>query len=90
MNYDAIQEKLADQYYRDYVQNPDWKEVAEQADSEDMAKVFYLLMTGQEQQAKQNLALILDAVARDCGEIEAMHEVETMRDDAMVMRGFAA
>ena len=70
------------------MQNPDWKEVAEQADSEDMAKVFYLLMTGQEQQAKQNLALILDAVARDCGELEAIHEVETMHETELVLRGF--
>lgn len=87
MNYDAYEEKLATTFYRDFIQKPDWDLVADE--TQDCAEIFRLLMSGQEQEAKQLLAKSLDSVAREMADIQAMREVETMRDDALVMRGAA-
>ena len=89
MNLDAYEEQLAREFYQDYIQNPNWKEVAEQADSDELAIVFSLLMSGQEQTAKQRLALILATVARDDGEIRAAKEVNNIREDYMITRRYA-
>lgn len=90
LDYDQIESVLADQYTADWIKNPDWAFVAEQADPKDMAKVFYLLMSGQTEQAKDELSVIMGAVARDCGEMSAFNEVDIMRETALVLGDFPA
>ena len=61
--FDREHDRLADLYFTEIVQKPDWSEIAADLDAEEVAPILAALMSGREQEAKQLTANMLEAYA---------------------------
>ena len=78
-NWDLMQDQYERFAEQEFLAVPDWKIVAENAETEDVAELFRLLITGQDAKAKAEQ--ILKGVATDQAYFSASKTVESERNN---------
>lgn len=82
------EEKLADQYYRNFMEMPDWHAVVSEINEDQIVDLFKLIILGCPNSAYALAGKLLDKAAHNIADTDAAREVNRMYEDQLVKDGF--